>query len=249
MVVLRDPGSDADLDRDGLVVAPAVEISLLDALTSVFAGFAGSYASGFRSTLQIPDPTHRVDVHAALMPLLAPVSSRLLVAYRPLACGFVCKAPGAGALGWHQDIRVTRPGSRPALALWVPLVDVGAHNGGLAVRPRSHVFDGWRAVGDALAPDADALGCASMVLELSAGRPVIFHGALMHCSGRNEAATPRPAATALLVPTEEEAQVWVRRAGVPVPVAVPDCFFLTGDLTGLVERHATSALERPCHQS
>lgn len=246
MASLIAPAHQAALDRDGFVVLAPVPAPALASLRAAFAEVAHRYTAGFAATLQLPDVAHRTEVHRALHPILAPWWDARLRRYRALACGFACKAPGEGALGWHQDVRVTPPGARPSLTLWVPLVDCASANGGLAVVPGSHRHDGPRPVGAPLAVPWQALGLTDRPLALPAGRPVLLHGALVHGSPVNASLEPRPAATALLAPAEAPAELWLRDGADVVPHPVPDAFFLSGTLAG---RNLPAPKESTCPRS
>jgi hypothetical protein len=246
---LIEPEQQAALERDGFVVLDPVPSLVL--LRARFAQVARRYTRGFASTFQSRAPEHRAQVHAALVPSLAPWWSARLRGYRALACGFACKAPGGGALGWHQDIRVTPPGARPQLSLWIPLVDCGPENGGLAVVPGSHVHDGLRPVGGALEVRWQALGLAERPLRLGAGLPVLLHGALVHGSPANHSRRLRPAVTALLAPQEAPAELWLGLGEDARPLRVPDSFFLSDELPELVGRSylPPPLQESPCPRS
>lgn len=191
---------------------------------------ATHYSEGFHTTLQIPDPAHRAQVNEAVDALLRPWWSRYVAGYDALFSGFVCKGPGAGALSWHQDIRVTPWEAPPALSLWLPLQATGTQNGGLAVAPGSHKLDGRRAVGDA-PPASWAAEFPPLQLELARGEAVLFHPALVHGSAENATGRIRAAATVLLIPKDVPLTLFT-----PEPTPLPRSFFLSGDLFSVGRR-------------
>ena len=145
-------------------------------------------------------------VHDAVLEIVGPSLERDVPGYQPFLAGFISKGAGTqGRTSFHQDLTYTDERTDRAVLLWIPLIDVDAQSGALAVVPGSHRWtDGIRpSGGDALPtePLQEELGAAAVQLELGAGEAVIYDPALIHGAGANRSAAVRPAVAIALAPT------------------------------------------------
>ena len=111
---------------------------------------------------------------------------------------FVTKLPDGSEqhsdIPFHQDNGYGRLEPMTDVTIWMPLVDTDEENGALWIVPGSQraglVEHGEAAVNPVL---REAKAEAATMLPLAAGEAVAFSGLLLHGSGRNRSAAPRPA--------------------------------------------------------
>ena len=208
---LHDPVLDADFERDGYAVVPA----LLDAhdigqLLEVF-GASDDPVHGlpFAATLHSADLGFRAAVDRAVRAVVWPKLEPLLNGYRYCFANFVSKGPArdaaetAGEVRLHQDIAFVDESRYEALGLWCPLTDVDEVNGCLLVVPGSHRLNhGPRGPGTPF-PYNELLPVLRRKLRplpMAAGTAVLFSQRLFHTSQPNRSAATRVAAGGLLAP-------------------------------------------------
>ena len=102
---------------------------------------------------------------------------------------------------WHQDEAYFTRGTeyQDAVSFWLPLQDVGPHNGCMEFVPGSHreaLLPHRRVGGDARAHGLEAMLAApprAEVCPLSVGSATLHHSRVMHHAGPNPSAEPRRA--------------------------------------------------------
>lgn len=111
---------------------------------------------------------------------------------------FVTKLPDAGDqrsdIPLHQDQGYGRLEPTTDVTIWLPLVDTGAENGALHVVTGSHhrgLLDHGSAAVNPVLFETESEGARRV--DLAAGEAVAFSGLLVHGSGPNRSAQPRPA--------------------------------------------------------
>jgi ectoine hydroxylase-related dioxygenase (phytanoyl-CoA dioxygenase family) len=165
---LKDPGLEADLERDGYAIVPALlDARATERLGEVFRAYDDPvHHLQYGVTVQSSDLKLRAaidrEVKAVIWPKLEPV----LNGYRFCSAHFFSKEPQPaagrpaaevranrdehffntpsasiwpdGEVGLHQDPTLVDESRYDSLGLWCPLTDVGEVNGCLRVVPGSH---------------------------------------------------------------------------------------------------------------
>ena len=144
----------------------------------------------------------------ALKDVLAPLVEDILPG-RVLALATYCyKGTGAPGVEYHQDWTFVDERSERTLALWIPLIDAGVANGGLAVIPGSHRWTaGIRAsapmVDSPIIPHQEAFAQLTVAPHLPPGTAIIYDSATVHGSPANGTGRGRPAIILQTVPAEQ----------------------------------------------
>jgi hypothetical protein len=204
--VLVGLGRQWAFERDGYVVVAALPPRDVARLLEIFARVSSHHTGGFSATILDADVGYRAEVHTAVSAVLVPAMADVLRDYRIVCGGFAVKQPGERSrMGWHQDISLVPPTSRPALSVWAPLIDVDAENGCLQVIPGSHRWHraprapGTPFVWRSRRPELDA---SARAVPMRAGEVLVMDNALFHGSPPNRGAHVRPVAAAPFTPTE-----------------------------------------------
>jgi len=209
--VFRDDHLDGEFSRQGVVtvpfLSPEARADLLERLEPL--GLAGS--AGFADTASAAlRPDQRQSVHDLLRATFEASASSLLADYEPVMSSLLTKWPGAGGeKEIHRDLRLVDEARFRAVCIWVPLVDVDADNGALAVLRGSHQVDtGPRSVPTTPQPDTDPVRQLAFddleVVPVAAGEAVVFDLALVHGSDHNRTSRARPAVGMAFVPRAAE---------------------------------------------
>lgn len=137
--------------------------------------------------------------------LAAPHLRRFLPDHEPFLASFLSKGRDHGsAVSFHQDLTYTDERHARTIVAWIPLCDVDARNGAVAVVPGSHRWTtGCRAGGRQplpTEPHQDALTAMAQVMPLAAGDALLYDAALVHGSDANPTDAGRPAVGIALAP-------------------------------------------------
>lgn len=204
--VLVDLGRQWAFERDGYVIAETLTSRDVTRLSDIFTRVRGHHTGGFSATILDADDGHRADVHAAVSAVLVPALAGVLRGYRLVCGGFAVKQPDERSrMPWHQDISLVPPASRPALSVWVPLIDVDAENGCLSLIPGSHRWHrAPRAPGTPFVwrSRLRELEASARAVPMRAGEVLVMDNALFHGSAPNRGDRVRPVAAAPFTPVE-----------------------------------------------
>ena len=204
--VFRDPQLQALFELQGYVVVPALDAAAIVSLTEAYADLVDPQLADFESTMNSPSPRHKQQVHLGVIRHLAPVCERYLFDYQPVVGNFVRKLPtDDSAVPAHQDWTMCDETQFTGVNVWVPLTDVGEHNGALHLLKGGHrlppavrgtgippAFDGH------LFQDHRRLTAVPM----QAGQALIYDLRCLHMSPPNRGATARLAAGLPCIPCE-----------------------------------------------
>lgn len=208
---LQDPGLEADFDRDGYAVVPALldEYDTAHLLEVFRANDDPIHRLPFAATLHSGDLGYRAVIDREVRAVVWPKLEPLLNGYRYCFATFVSKEPGtpapgdAGEVSLHQDIAFVDESRYESLGLWCPLTDVDEVNGCLLVAPGSQRLNqGPRGPGTPF-PYRELLPLFRRKLRplpMAAGGAVLFSQKLFHASRPNRGAAPRVVAGGLLAP-------------------------------------------------
>jgi hypothetical protein len=244
-------------DRCGYVTVDLLDPRSISLLLAVFERFVDRHTDSFSATLLSPDLEYRRLANDEVQSIIAPRVASVVRDYRHVSSGYAVKRPDTsrGRMPLHQDITMVPEGGRPALSLWIPLVDVDEINGSLEMVAGSHRLNRKpRAPGTDFAArlfEAEIRDRYLSTIVLRAGQAVFMDQAVFHCSSSNLSPRFRPVAVSVLVPREQPL-IYYHRQEIDGRVLlerfeVPDDFFLyhavgsrpaRGLSTGFVEEAA-----------
>lgn len=186
----------------------------------------------YATSVHAPRPVARA-VDQELKAALRPTLDRLLPDTSTFMAAFIAKGAGGGHVDLHPDWTYTDERAHRSLVFWCPLVDTNASNGAMQVLPATHRrLRGLRGSGEFPSPVADlpeqAVDRARVTVELEAGEAVVWDAALVHGSGPNQSARPRPAAAAARTSADAALVHIHREAGGPLEAyAIGEDYFTT----------------------
>jgi hypothetical protein len=198
---LADPELEAVLTRDGIVGPfPVLDRSQVEHLRARLEPLVPSSSGFFAMLRPEDDPEVRREIAAVLREELADTVSSLLTGHRLLAgCGIFVKHPGEDSnLGIHQDWTFVDEARFRTGSVWIPLVDVGPHNGRLHAVLGSHEI-GPTLRGSPLWPYptehvADELVDRYLTpFDVPAGHALVYDHRVVHGSFANLSSSPRMA--------------------------------------------------------
>jgi len=255
--VFQDMQLQRLFDRHGYVAVDLLDSSSVSHLLAIYERFADRHADGFSATLLSPDLGYRRLANKEVEQVIALRVASIVCDYRHISSGFAVKQPGGarGRMPLHQDITMATEEGRPALSLWIPLVEVNDRNGSLEMVAGSHRLNRKpRAPGTTFAAslfEAEIRDRYISTIAMQPGQAVFMDQALFHSSSPNLSPRPRPVAVSVLVPREQPL-VYYHRQEIDGRILlerfeVPDDFFLyhavgsrpaRGLSTGFVEETA-----------
>src|SRR5664279_208573 len=232
--IFRDRALEMEFDRDGYCVSSHAELRRMVGLASaVFQERADAYkAVTFRSTFQIADLSHRFAVHSSLTGIFDVFIKNVMLDCRIVWAGFAVKQP-SGALGYiplHQDFSMCDVSiGRAPVTAWIPLQDTNEKTGGMIVIPKERFFDATaRAYGEKkewqYKVTIPALLAGAIALNVSLGKILFFHNALLHCSAGNFGSSARVAVILVVLPREQSVRLF--RSGKKNGKLVSDDFYV-----------------------
>jgi hypothetical protein len=186
-------------------IAEEVEQALLLHRTRVEAGFYELW--GY--------PELQRQTQPLLAAVVAPFLERCFPGHRSVLFNLWVKRGGdeQSFVKFHHDFAfVDERAGKVGLQIWIPLVDVDAHNGALILVGGTHVdatplrpLDHKHPLVDHSLTDLPA---GAVQLALRAGHGVVFTNRTVHGSPPNRSAEPRFAVGAMLVPRDESIACW-----------------------------------------
>ena len=232
-----DAGVAAQVAQDGYAVVDLLgetEVRMLREMRTRTRGDLDGMP--YSATLMSRDPVYRRDVHAGIHEMIANPLRGLLPGHRLCHANFTIKRPHApeSAVPLHQDWSFVDEARHLALAVWCPLVDVAAGNGGLSVVPRSDRLNQQPRSTLLRFPYPDLTDLITrryaVGQQLRSGQAVLFNTRLMHSSPPNLGDHERAAVAGLLVPDRTPLRLYYAAPARPDVVrvfGVPDDFFLS----------------------
>ena len=146
--------------------------------------------SGRFSTLEHVPHEEKLAAHQYFGEVLKPFLEATFHDYvMPGSTYFIKKAHSAGDLDWHNDASLLLNAHlEPHYALWVPLIDVDAHNGALTIVPKSHKICNFIYTFSISWPFNDlvpTIDRVSKVIDMKAGQAVVFDIRCIHNATKN----------------------------------------------------------------
>ena len=191
--------------RQGFALGPSTSPEVLCELQRINDKIDGTSEVTVHRTLGDSTRETARSVDLALKQLLSPVIDQVLPDHLPVLGTLVSKAPQRSSLvEFHHDWTFTDERIHRAVMIWIPLIDVDSRNGALQVIQGSHAWtNGIRPSTTRKGPTMDhqvELAALASTIDMRAGSLLIYDPALIHGSGPNEGADPRPAAVVAAVP-------------------------------------------------
>jgi ectoine hydroxylase-related dioxygenase (phytanoyl-CoA dioxygenase family) len=169
---------------------------------------------GFQSTVYSKDVEYRLSVSNIIIETLWPVLAPYLPGYRPLFGTFIHKYPDPlGTIGLHDDPSLTNEAEHNSISLWIPLQDTDSQNGGFALIPGSQKWlPTLRNVGFPFRVSGleEQLLPYLVPVDLKAGEPLVFDGAVLHATPPNITPSPRFALSLNCIPMDAEPRFYYR---------------------------------------
>lgn len=154
------------------------------------------YHQGRYTTQEVESAAHRTQALEQLQILLQPKLQQLFTDYKTPILQFFVKQPGSdGGISFHADSTLLiNPHLEAHYAIWIPLQDVDAQNGTLAMLPGSHLHNHSVAATSIPWPHqqwVEEHKQHTNTLHLPAGTIVVFDNRLLHASTFNSSTQPR----------------------------------------------------------
>lgn len=237
----KDPDARAAFERLGYVVVPALLAEKVPELVSVYEemlrGMPPSdpyFQIPMTGTNCIGDPDLRRRICGEVQRIVAPRLETVLDGYRFVGAGFRVKLVGPDSrLPQHQDPTMVDEDRFWSINIIAPIIDTTAENGALQVVPGSHrIMPKVRSLD--LEDRADTYHLHEVVdplvrtVPLRAGDAIFYYNSLLHGSGPNMSAAPRPLVIGTLMSRESPMTLHFRKPEQPRSVEryeVPDDYF------------------------
>ncbi len=202
-VIFKDEAQQALFDKQGFVVAPFLEEHEVAALNALFDSLHPNLQqnAGFVSGSYSPDAAYKQKASEEIVKIFSKHYERLFVNYQPFGAAFLYKMPNPNSqLGIHQDWTIVDEEQYIALNCWVPLTDVDATNGALAMVPGTH-YDKIKSIRCPTLPfffanNDDVMEKAAVPVYVKAGYVVVLDQSIVHYSPPNRSNKIRKAITA-----------------------------------------------------
>lgn len=208
----RDPGLQAQLERDGYAVVPLLDDVDVASLRHEFASIGpapGDPHLACHSSFHSFDREYKEAVDRTVRAALGPQLDRLLDRQRMLPCNFIVKWPGAmSGFGLHQDLSLVDESRYRSVEVWVALDDTNQRNGQLWVVPGSHRWLPGHIRGIQSFPFPFAKVTERIIerharpIPLRRGEAIVFDHAVLHFSMPNRTDETRIVAIADVIPQE-----------------------------------------------
>lgn len=204
-----------ELDANGYAVAHQAAIAAICDRSPFERPAPWAAAGAFRSSARDAPVEARMAIDRAAKEILGPVVDALFGRQRHLIGGLLAKGPGAPALPFHQDLTYTDESRHRSYTAWVPLLDVGRHDGALRVVAGSHLWQsGIRPAGPGGRTiergDQRVLLLHCDTVQANAGDVVIWDNAVIHGSAPNRGSNHRTALAVTFTSTEATAAFFYR---------------------------------------
>jgi hypothetical protein len=195
--VFRDRRLERAFQRDGYVVVPFVDPSVLDELLEVYRTVGSGIDAGYYASVHSSDDGYKATVDREITQRFWPRLDEILLEHEPIIGAFMVKHPGPGSgVPAHQDWICTDERVAGAINCWVPLTELNDEVGGFSVLPGSlRYLDGLRG-SPSFPTKFDGLGDRiheelMVDLEVPRGSAVIYDGRLLHATRPNRSDATR----------------------------------------------------------
>lgn len=198
-----------DLDRSGYTTSALMPADVVAELRDLLGELALEDRHGFFASSNDLDGDAAATFARRITELVSPHLEQLLPDHEPFLASFLTKGHTEGsAISFHQDLTYTDERHARVVLVWVPLCDVDARNGAMAVVPGSHRWTTGCRPGSHQPLPTEAhqaeLAALAQIVPLASGEALLYDAALVHGSGPNPTDAPRPAIGIALAPRDAE---------------------------------------------
>ena len=185
----------AELGEIGFATEPLLDRDQLGALRRIYEDLGVDPGLGFFASSNDLERDRAAEADALVRAEILEPLQRVLPHHEAFLTSFLVKGAGSGArIEFHQDLSYTDERSSRSVVVWIPLDDVDAATGALAVVPGSHRWaTGSRPGGLDELPTAgfqDDFARRAVSVDVPAGTAVAYDPALVH--GSRAISLPRP---------------------------------------------------------
>ncbi|MFN8019797.1 MAG: phytanoyl-CoA dioxygenase family protein [Acidimicrobiales bacterium] len=205
-----DPALEDRLERDGYVVVDLLDRPAVDRLRALFDDLDHPTRAGFFAANHATDVGYKATMVDAVRAEVAGPLAALLHPHRLIGGFFMVKWPdAASAQPAHLDWALVDEAVHRSVSAWIPLVDTDQDNGALCCLRGSHRLTDGAHRGSPDFPDQDLVGRITEHtdpadhhrIDARAGQAIIYFHQVIHWSGPNLGAAPRPAVNVAVVPS------------------------------------------------
>ncbi len=209
-----DDELESELSASGFVVIDLLDDDVLATLSEIIEGVYVDDRHGFHASNLSASHDYRHRVAQEVIPVIEPLVVPLLVEHEAYTASLLMKWAGTdSAFHSHQDWSMVDESRYRTVNVWCPLVDVEPANGALCVLPGSHrVLDAIRC--SPMPPSGfESAGwevdwSEMQPIPVRRGQVVVMDHAVLHSSGPNHSAAPRPAIAVAFKPTHAGLYHW-----------------------------------------
>jgi hypothetical protein len=241
--VILPPFKDRDAmrsyERDGFVVFPGLAEAEVPQLVAVYEAMLAEvppsdlyFSNPMTGTMFLSSRDLRKKINARIGEIIGPHVLSVFERCRFIGAGLRVKLPGPGStLSLHQDPSVVNEEVHWSLNVSVALFDATAENGTLQFIPGSHTYmPKFRSLdhSDGVIDIGDELPKQVKTVPLRPGDAIFYANAVLHGSGPNASAHPRPLVLGTVMSPGASLTVFLRDAERPTRMecfAVPDDYF------------------------
>lgn len=239
-------------DRDGYVLLDMLSAEECARLLTTFEAESSWFSEGFISSVYAPDEAYRRQMDELVEPYGNRIVERYLVDHEVVVSTFMIKGKGAGSAMYpHQDWTLVDEQRYASLNMWMPLIDVDAHNGAMSIMREGHKMPftlRGSNIPDALADYTDFSPEKLTYMPMRAGQVLIYDHRCIHVSPPNQSERVRPACAIAVVPKGVETFhcFYDRERNVVQRFRADKSFYLTHVASqSLAPAHAELLDERP----
>ncbi|MCS6933627.1 MAG: phytanoyl-CoA dioxygenase family protein [Chitinophagales bacterium] len=161
------------------------------------------------------DYTYRKKVDEGIKEIFRPAIENLFRYHIPFWGNFFTKPPGEPEMPLHADWRYVNEETDISLNIWAPLSDTDQQNSTLGLVPGSHrVVNQIRGINITDTYRKYAREIADRFVQyvpLKAGEAIVYDHRLLHLSSANASASPRIAATLIMVPNHQKVKIFIAK--------------------------------------
>ncbi len=226
-------------ERDGFVVFPRLAEAEVGQLVAAYEAMLAEisptdlyFGNPMTGSMFLGSRDLRKRTNARIGELVGPLVLSVFEKCRFIGAGLRVKLPGPGSkLSLHQDPSVVNEELHWSLNISVALFDATAENGTLQFIPGSHTYmPRFRSLdhSDGVIDIADGLPEQVTTVPLRPGDAIFYANAVLHGSGPNASAEPRPLVLGTVMSPEATMTVFLRDAKQRTRMecfAVPDDYF------------------------
>jgi len=230
--ILKDDSLQQQLDRDSYIRINLLSTADLDQLDNFYTKTPfPTPENDFFSTMHVEDNDYRNAVDQEIKGVMTKYVIDLMLGHKILFANFLYKKPASDSLvGIHQDWTYVDESQFSSINMWIPFVDVGEENGGLAVLKGSHKLTAPVRYTPYELPAYshffDTIEKKCEVLDVKRGEAVIYYSSLLHYSTVNRKNAGRLSMNMVVVPNEARPVHFYKKNDTVTKYLIDKDFFL-----------------------